>query len=53
MKIIDHIPDESAWFGYESDFDVRDLHERFFGEGSSISRFRQGRCSNIIKQSRR
>lgn len=49
MELFDRIPDESAWCGYESDFDVRDLHKRFFGkshtqvqeyfgEGRSISR---------------
>lgn len=49
MERFDRIPDEADWSGYENDFDVRDLHERFFGkshmqvqeyfgEGSSISR---------------
>ena len=49
MPHFDRVPDESDWHGYESDFDVRDLHGRFFGkshgqvqeyfgEGRSISR---------------
>ena len=49
MPHFDRIPDESAWHGYQNDFDVRDLHERFFGksheevqeyfgDGTSISR---------------
>jgi len=43
------IPDESAWYGYEEDLDVRYLHglfcgksieevQRYFGEGRSIER---------------
>ena len=35
MELFDRIPDESAWSGYESDFDVRGLHERFFGKSHS------------------
>ncbi len=49
MHHFDRVPDKSAWHGYRNDFDVRDLHKRFFGksheqvqeyfgEGSSISR---------------
>ncbi|MBI3713320.1 MAG: hypothetical protein HY253_10205 [Burkholderiales bacterium] len=26
------IPDESAWYGYEEDLDVRDMHDMFFGK---------------------
>lgn len=44
-----HIPDESAWCGYEDDLDVRYLHglfygksleevQEYFGEGRSIER---------------
>lgn len=43
------LPDDSAWYGYESDLDVRNLHDLFFGktidevqvhfgEGNSIER---------------
>ena len=49
MHHFDRVPDESAWQGYLNDFDVRDLHGRFFGksheqvqeyfgDGTSISR---------------
>ena len=49
MPHFDRVPDKSAWHGHQNDFDVRNLHERFFGqsheqvqeyfgEGSSISR---------------
>ena len=49
MPHFDRVPDESAWHGYQNDFGVRYLHERFFGksheqvqeyfgDGSSISR---------------
>lgn len=44
-----HIPDESAWYGYEQDLDVKYLHDcfygksiaeaqKYFGGGSSIER---------------
>ena len=49
MPQIDRIPDESAWYGYEDDLDVKWMHDLFcgksnaevqthFGGGSSIER---------------
>jgi hypothetical protein len=41
-----HIPDESAWYGYEKDLDVKYLHDRFFGKSiTEVQRYFGGGSS--------
>jgi len=35
MLQIERIPDESAWYGYEDDLDVKSMHDLFFGRSNT------------------
>lgn len=35
MSPIDRIPDESAWYGYEDDLDVKAMHDLFYGKSNA------------------